>query len=133
MAKNDDAWRRYREREDESDSPKTGPEKAGTAAPITTSGDSAGIDQILRLIEPLIEQTNNLYAQYVAGVERRPPIEKRKQLDSMAAQLLAHPKPTSASKFKAQTVLTRYQIHRDRWDKLLRDLEDGKIKRLGAK
>ena len=84
------------------------------------------LSELLDRVGPMLEQLNNLYAMYFSGVERRPPIERRQVLEAMIQQIGALPKPTPAISFRVQTVLTSFNSHRDRWDKMLRDRENGK-------
>ncbi|MCM0604956.1 MAG: hypothetical protein KA715_02595 [Xanthomonadaceae bacterium] len=86
-------------------------------------------DQLERA-EPMIQQLNNLYNQFISGAERQPPIERRKQLDQLMVGLQLASKPTPAVNFRFQTLWTQYKTNADRWDKLMLDLESGKIKRV---
>jgi hypothetical protein len=131
----DDDWRRKRDREDESE--REFEQKRIRERGIVPSGKSAGtenlsadpgqrLSELLDRVGPLLEQLNNLYAMFIAGVERRPPIERRQVLEAMIQQIGGLPKPTPAISFRVQTVLTSFNSHRDRWDKMLRDRENGK-------
>jgi hypothetical protein len=134
--------RREREREDESDKAGATPEtslaqkRSGIASPTANAKAMAGdgsVEKLLELfsrVEPLIEQCNNLYNQYRAGIERRPPIERRQHLDQVMLTLQMMNKPTPAYQFRFATLQTSYTTHRDRWDRLIKDLEAGK-KRIG--
>ena len=84
------------------------------------------VEELLQKIDPLIEQLNNLYHMYLAGVEKRPPVERRRVLDSMVRKILDSNKQTLGVKFRASTLASRYQMHCERWDKQLRALETGK-------
>lgn len=83
-------------------------------------------------MEPLIERLNSLYNQYILGVESRPPIEVRSQLDQLVAKLRSLGKPTPAQQFRFSTLNTSYVTHCDRWDRMCKDLESGKIKRVAG-
>ena len=129
MAKSDDEYRIRREYE---------ARKEKELAEENGDGDSrAGIskdylvklDELLRRAEPLIAQINGSYNQYVAGVEINPPIDRRLQLDQMILTLQMMAKPTAAYRFRYGGVLATYNAFRIRWDKLILDLESGKIQR----
>ena len=143
MAKDDD-YRKIREKRDQEDAEEAA-EKAKRNADIPTRGtktgpaggsfsgasrDPAQLDTMLLQAEPLIEQVNSLYNQYLAGVERAPPIERRKLLEQLMAAILATPKPTQSYQFRANGTNSKYLTYRDRWDRMMKDLESGKIKRL---
>jgi hypothetical protein len=128
----DDAWRRFREREDEKENdsePQGLREKRLNTGPTPTQAgpgptvQTQDVDKLIQLIEPLIEQVGNLYAQYFAGVEKRPPLEKRRLLDSWVAQLVNAPKTTPSTQFRAQTIIQRHQTHKERWDRMLKERE----------
>ncbi len=137
MARDEDLKsRRRREEKEEEDAKARALEKPNPR--IGGSGMGAALDshqlaELMARAEPMIEQLNNLYSMYVAGVEKRPPLEKRSQLDALVLQLQNIHKPTAAQQFRWSTFFNHYQTHRDRWSKLMKDLEDGKIKRMGGR
>jgi hypothetical protein len=88
------------------------------------------VEQLMSQAEPLIDQVNNLYNQFATGVERLAPIQKRSQLEALVNQLQAIPKTNETYKFRVQTVISRYNSMKDRWDRLLKDVDSGKIKRI---
>jgi hypothetical protein len=98
-------------------------------APAKEPEGSAKIDALLRTAEPLIEQVNTLYRQFIGGAESLPPNERRKQLEKIMESLQQIPKPTATSKFRVASLNTRYLTYKDRWDRLMKDLEAGRIKR----
>jgi hypothetical protein len=127
--------RRQRELEDERDAEearlKTGRKQGAIRGAPKSTGD-ASIDKLLELfsrVEPLIDQVNGLYGQYIAGVETRPPSERREHLDQLMVALQGMSKPTAAYQFRYQSMNSSYLSHRDRWDRMCKDLESGKIVR----
>jgi hypothetical protein len=141
MAKDDDPWKRFRDREDEQDKEVTKtlslferrtqithPELNVPAAPSTDK-----LDQLLHDAQMLIEQVSNLLKMYVVGVESLPPVEKRKILERTMEAIQSSNKPTQASQFRAKSLQASYASNKDRWDRIMRDLETGKIKRLNPK
>lgn len=138
MADSDDAWKRRREREkerDEEDQKDSSFDKRKPASVQRFNDESSGnlsTEQIIERMsraEQLIEQLNNIYNMYVSGIERNPPIDRRKQLDELMLGLQLVAKPTQSLQFRFDTALSRFRSYRNRWDRLLRDLESGKIKR----
>lgn len=125
MARDDeeaDRIKRRREREDEQESG-GGP----GAKPGSPQGEK--FEELLRRAEPMIERLGNLYNQYIAGVEKFPPIEQRKQLEQTMQTLMLMPKPTAGAQFKFSTIQATFVTHRERWDRMLKDLEAGKLRR----
>lgn len=90
------------------------------------------LDELLKRAEPLIMQVNASYNQYAAGVEIRPPTERVSQLEQMMNQLMLMAKPTPAYRFRFQHVQGTYNSYKKRWDKLLQDIDSGKIKRFAS-
>ena len=82
-------------------------------------------------IEPMIEQVNNLYSQFIHGIERKIPTERRGQLERLIDKTAKQAKP-AALRFKWQAILARFNTHKDRWDRLTREVESGKLKLPGA-
>jgi hypothetical protein len=134
-----DERRKQRDDEDAADTElrelrKTGNATAGGKPAKATTGRTgdAELDKLLEGLqraEPLIEQLNSLYNQYVVGVDLRPPLERRKQLDQLMMSMQMLSKPTPAYQFRYNTLNASYLTHRERWDRMLKDLESGKIKR----
>jgi hypothetical protein len=87
------------------------------------------LDELFSNIPVILEQLQNLYNQYIAGVEKKPPLERRKVLENLIAQMVALPKTTPAQQFRYNSVYSSYQSHKERWDRMIKDLESGKIRR----
>lgn len=106
----------------------------GVAAPTSGVGGSDITDPGIRFetqlqaVQSLIEQVNSLYAQFLAGVELKPPREARARLDAQLASLLKSQKPTAAYQFRFNALQATYASYRDRWDKQMKDFESGKIR-----
>jgi hypothetical protein len=134
MAKTFDERRREREKEelksqeDTSLSAKRGiPSQRKPEVPTAIHADQFLVH--LEKAETLIDQVNGLYNQYLSGIETKPPIERRKVLEQLMGQLQSMPKPTSTQQFRFNSLNASYLTHRDRWDRMLRDIESGKIVR----
>ncbi len=85
------------------------------------------VRELMDQIEPMIDQLNTMYQQYIAGVDDLPPKERRTLLDSRIFKLVEAVKATPALRFRFNTIENRYISYRDRWDKQLKDFESGKI------
>ena len=127
-----DPWGRFRSRQIEKKSDVNNAKiraLQGTAAESVVQDGSVDFTELFKKIDIMVDQLSNLYNQYIAGAEKRPPVEKRKQFDQLIEFLTNVPKPTMSIKFKSMTMLTQSQTKKEHWDKLLRKLEAGKIKR----
>ena len=122
--------KRLREREDELDAEIQKNKKASirdSAPNKELLGEK--LDDLLARAEPLVEQLNNLYNIYASGAELNPPIERRKNLEQVMVTLQMMPKPTPGALYKYTAIQGKFQTYRNRWDKLMKDLESGKIRR----
>ena len=144
MGKDESDWKRRREREDEEEAAAEA-ENLGKAVNSSTRAGANNLDptipkqnadkfdDLLQRADPMIEQLNNLYHMYAVGVESLPPIERRRNLDTVMLSLQMMPKLTPSSLFKYNSILSRYQSYKERWDKLIKDIESGKVKRQNRK
>ena len=139
MARDSEDRKGMKERREEEDAKDSDLKRGPATGPISgkslsfdepSSGPDQNIDRLLERGEPMIDQLNNLYNQFMAGVERAPPIAQRKQLDELFNSISQLPKNTPALRFRYDNVYSKYRTFRDRWDKLMRDLEDGKARRV---
>lgn len=134
----DDYFRRKRKQEEQER--REAEERA--AAELKRNADSNKVsDDLLTRVEDihrrapiLMDQIDNLYRQFISGALSRPPIEERNRLEQMMALVFNVPKPTPADRYRFTSIWSSYVTHKSRWDKILADMESGKIKRFaGAK
>jgi len=101
--------------------------KFGTAGSRPTEdGEGApNLEDLLERAEPLIEQVHQLYNQYFSGVEKRAPMERRKQLDQLMLSIQMIQKGMATARFKASTLHSKYRSFAEQWDRRLRQKESG--------
>ncbi len=92
---------------------------------------TAKVRALMKRAEQLVEQTQNLYQQYFAGIEKFPPRDRRNALEYTMTQLFYLAKTTPNIRFRYGNLLSKFQTHRDRWDRMLKDYESGKLRRPG--
>ncbi len=134
MAKEEDSKsiRRRREKEDEEEESQKSQKTTGTASgaqPMVGISPTAHIDDQIKRADTLIDQLNHIYQMFVAGVEKLPPNATRKILDQLMVSLQSQPKPTQSIQFRYSGLNAKYITYRDRWDKMMKDMESGKIRR----
>ena len=135
MARENDPWKRYREREEEreKEEAQAKAKKAGinldNEGPLLTEELLKKVDEYFKRAPSLIDQVDSLYRQFITGLKDRPPLEERGRLEQLMATLFNMPKPTPAERFRFNNLQAAYSTHKQKWDKLLSDLESGKIKR----
>jgi hypothetical protein len=134
MAKDDLTRRRRREERNERDraeatiTPKGRPGSLGALkkpGSETTGAIPPRIEQLLDQVEPLIQQLHQLYNMFQAGVEKRPPVERRKQLDQLMATLTSSQKPSAVTRFRFTAVQASYLSHVELWERMLKKMERG--------
>ena len=133
MSAEDDAKarKRQREREDEQEAEDRAAKARSNSSGSSNNKEALGekLEELLLRADPLVEQLNNLYNIYVSGAEQIPPTERRKNLDMIMVTLQMLSKPTPGALYKYTAIQAKYETYRNRWDKLMKDLESGKIKR----
>ena len=99
--------------------------------PASSSGNKTveKFEELLKRAEALIEQTQHLYQSYLKGMDDQHPRLKRQQLEELMGQLANLPKPSPVSRFRYSTLVARFTQNRERWDRLMKDLETGRIQR----
>lgn len=138
MAREKSAWERMREREKEREEEERADLSRETriqmpnGAPATSarsngpSGEPLVIELMARA-DVMMEQIQNLYNMYLAGLERTPPVTQRKQFDDLIVKVGLAPKPTPALLFRVNQFNAKVHMYREKWDRTLRDVESGKI------
>lgn len=140
MPQDNDAWARYRKKEAEraAAAKKKKREEADPQSVLDRARQEAGhtaketlrhddLNAWVEQIPILIEQLNHLYVMYFQGIEKRPPIERRKVLVNLMYKIQNASKSSTVVRFRAQTLVGQIQTQLERWDKQLRARE--KIKK----
>lgn len=85
--------------------------------------DSADIDRKINETRALMEQTHQLYQQYFSGVERRPPLEKVKFLETKVGELQRIGTNVTTARFKITQFISQYTTMKELWERKLREKE----------
>lgn len=131
MAK--DAWSRFREKEEQrdEDNRKRMQEDMKKIDPEARVVEGATADkmmiELLTKCEIMMEQISSLYQMWIQGMERTPPINQRKHLEDLLLKIQTAPRPTANLKFRVSQFQTKYSMFKDKWDRLARDVETGKV------
>lgn len=112
-----DAFSRIRERE-----------RREAVSPSSPSAavEAAAFDALLASAELLVEQVHQLFNQFFAGIEKRPPIERRKVLEQKMHEIQGVTRASPMLRFKAATLQSRFQSFSEQWDRRLRQLESAR-------
>jgi hypothetical protein len=133
MAKEKDAWARFREKEENRAEVerKDLQEEMRKIDPNAKLGSATTTDQVLIELltkcETMMEQITNLYSMWIQGLERVPPKVQRSHLEDLILKIQAAPKPTSNLRFRTAEFHNKYSTYKDKWERILKDIESGKI------
>ena len=138
----DDESRRRRQREEQREAEreadriaerarelKRGPGAASKSGEGSSDG-AQSLEELLAQIEPLLDQVDHLHQHYVLGLEAKPPLERRGLLESLLKRLDGMQSGGAALAFRASGIRQRYATLSERWGRLLKDVESGKITRV---
>ncbi|GEM_PF-6326299 len=87
--------------------------------------DSEKIAQRLRELEQEIERLIYEYDQFFLGFIRVEPLQRRKKVEKMIRDLMDTYIANATLKFKLQNLRQRYATYREKWDRYLRQMEEG--------
>ncbi len=121
MAKDDQRRKKFWEEDEEER------EQGGEGSPSVRPAGAA-LEPRIHEIKLLLEQTHQLYLQYLGGIEKRPPVEKRSRLDALVTELqrsLASNPSGAAVRFQVQQLVSQVQTMRELWERKLREREKG--------
>jgi hypothetical protein len=95
------------------------PQRTGAMGPQTTDQ----VEVKLHEAETMLDQIHRLYQHYFNGVEKRPPADRARLLETRVKEIERFSVTTTASKFKLTQFITKYRQFRELWDRKLRELE----------
>jgi hypothetical protein len=84
------------------------------------------IDQELSAIEAALKTLETRFEQYLAGVEKRAPILERDRLALRVRKLGGRRITQTDLRFRFQNLATRFQTYSGHWDRILRQVEEGR-------
>lgn len=132
----DDAWKRFFDKQKRAEkagaannTARARAEREGTIQAPVVKRTPDQSEETLKQISTLIDQLSHLYNMYLQDVEQRPPVEKRKQLETLMNQITAGIRGSTQERFRASVILQQAQTKIELWDKQLHKLESGEIVR----
>lgn len=87
------------------------------------------LEQELNRIEATIREIDQRYEKYFAGIERRPPENLRDELGLDLRRLSNRYIPQTDLRYRYQMLATRYYSYLGNWERLMRQIEEGKFVR----
>lgn len=83
----------------------------------------------LNRIEATIREIDQNYEKYFAGIERRPPEKLRDELGLQLRRLANRYIPQTDLRYRYQMLATRFHSYCGNWERLMRQIEEGKFVR----
>jgi hypothetical protein len=87
------------------------------------------LEQELNRIEATIREIDQNYEKYFAGIERRPPEKLRDELGLQLRRLSNRYIPQTDLRYRYQMLATRFHSYCGNWERLMRQIEEGKFVR----
>jgi hypothetical protein len=84
----------------------------------------------ISFLKQKIEILEQKFAQYFMGLEKRPPLKELSEIKSQISQLIKMESnlKQQSEKFQVQTIVNRFTTYRLKWERGVRDIEEGRIK-----
>lgn len=84
---------------------------------------------MLNQVEQGIRDLEVAYEHYFSGIEKRSPEQKRQEISRVFRKLLTAYIPQNDLKFKLKTLSSRFQSYCGYWDRILRQIDEGRYER----
>ncbi len=91
------------------------------------------IQDLVDSLNPRLERLRALYEQYFMGIERIPPATLRKDIDRAFWRLRRERFNNTALRFRFQQILQRYNVYKQHWMRIMREIERGTYRRTVAR
>lgn len=88
-----------------------------------------GIAEDILIAEAALKSLITKYEQYFVGVEKREPYQQAKDFELFIRKYATTLIPNTMYKFRYTNLVSRYQSYRQHWNKILREIEEGRYSR----
>lgn len=92
-------------------------------------GNDKQLEEELAEYGRIVDRLRISYNQFFLGVEKRPPWMLREQLEKRLRNSELNDTRRAGLKFRFQTLLQKYRTHEVYWDRVLREIEEGRFNR----
>jgi hypothetical protein len=92
-------------------------------------GNDKQLEEELAEYGRIVDRLRITYNQFFLGVEKRPPWMVREQLEKRLRNSELNDTRRAGLKFRFQTLLQKYRTHEVYWDRVLREIEEGRFNR----
>ncbi len=83
----------------------------------------------LKDLEVKLDRLRSLYDQYFRGFEKLPPTILNKEVENKIRNLSKERMKNTALRFKLQVLIQKHTTFLAYWQRMMREIEDGKVKR----
>lgn len=83
------------------------------------------IEGMLHELSVELSRLKTLYEQYFIGIEKNPPTVARREVEKKLADLSQQTIGNTALRFRYTSQLHRWRTYSERWEKILREIENG--------
>ena len=97
--------------------------------PLTRFQDTEQINKDVDQLVQEIERLRFSYEQYFLGLERQEPTAKRKTVENLIKKWAGMPIQNPRTRFRYQQAVARTNSFRTYWDRVLREMAEGKYQR----
>lgn len=96
---------------------------------LTQFQDTEQINKDVDTLASELEKLRLAYEQYFLGLERKEPIIIRSRVQDLIRKYSGAAIKNVRTKFRYQQTVARYNVYALHWDRILREIEDGKYER----
>ena len=86
-------------------------------------------EEQLRGLEQRVEALRRAYDRYFLGLEKREPLRERQVLERELRAVPLLSALQSTTRFRFRQLLARYRTYCQRWDRIVREIEEGTYRR----
>lgn len=87
------------------------------------------LDEELNDLERRVDRLRVLYEQFFLGIEKRPPLGLQRDVFRLLRHIGNYQIRNTSHKFRYQSVIQRFNVHRAYWARTTREIEEGTYKR----
>jgi hypothetical protein len=92
-------------------------------------GSRGQITEMLNLLEKDLKELEIAFEQYFLGLEKRSPEQARQKLTLRMRKMISHYIPQTDQRFRLQSITSRFNSYCGYWDRILRQIDEGKYER----
>jgi hypothetical protein len=91
----------------------------------TAEQEAISEKEVVAALEEKLERLRVTFEQYFLGIEKRPPLEKKAEIQRTIRQLHTRRIVAMATRFQFQAIVGRFNIFDGYWTRVMRQIEEG--------